>query len=224
MIIDHVWLIFFPEQITRRIIWRTAFPIFLFLVWFNYFYERNTKLWVRWALLQAFLRWWRLLWATSIVYLNILIAIGLVRIILGYLKRIDTVRVECIVCIVSIILIPYSLSIIDYGTLSVLFWLWGYRARKYWLHRSIGSLIVWLVTLHFYVMIVTYGLSISYLLGSIWMILVGWLMLITYKNFSLRPKITLINTSVVFFSTYALEIYGIHIMILGAISTVLQIM
>lgn len=116
MIIDHVWLIFFPEQITRRIIWRTAFPIFLFLVWFNYFYERNTKLWVRWALLQAFLRWWRLLWATSIVYLNILIAIGLVRIILGYLKRIDTVRVECIVCIVSIMLIPYSLSIIDYGT------------------------------------------------------------------------------------------------------------
>ena len=39
MIIDHIWYYVLPEYSFLRVIWRIAFPIFLFLVWFSWSYK-----------------------------------------------------------------------------------------------------------------------------------------------------------------------------------------
>lgn len=216
MIIDHIWFLFFPEQIIWRIIWRTAFPLFLFLVWYNHSYRRKPSLWIWWITLQIALRIWWMYWLTDIWYINILLAIWVTRVLLEFLQKHNSYRVEILIFIVCLWLLRFTYEYIDYGTLSIVFALLWYWVRKYgnWLYINI--LIAFCVWYHLLFMILTRSFGdYTILLGAVWVLLFCSMYLMSKRNYSLMSSHQIYNRSIIALSTYALEIYMLQIIVLG---------
>ncbi len=218
MIIDHVGLIFYPEIQEFRIVWRTAFPIFLFLVWYNHSFRRRNSLRYRGIWFQILLRWGYFLWNTNITYLNILLAIWAVRVILSYLQPYKKIILETVIFLLACWAAWYTFTYIDYGTLSLTFGLLWYRARQYTKSIFLSWIIIASIIYHLFFMVTTRGYDPSFLMVSIGLILCIALLRMQKSNTSLRTQSIPFNQSILFISQNALPIYVAQALILGSIS------
>lgn len=216
MVVDHIWFLFFPEQVIWRIIWRTAFPLFLFLVWYNQSYRWRSSLWIWWIGLQIALWVWRLYWFTDIWYLNILIAIWWTRVIMQAVQRHNSTTAEILLFMLCLWLSRYTYEYIDYGTLSIVFALLWYWVRKYGNTLYVSTLIAFSVGYHLLFMFSTRSLGeYTLLLGAIWIILYLAMYYMSKRNYSLMTTKQTYNKCIMTLSSYALEIYILQAVILG---------
>lgn len=222
MIVDHVWFLRYPEVEVFRVIGRIAFSLFLFLVWRNHSYRWRNDLWLWWILLQI------ALWIAASQGLidlwsaNILIAIGLTRVVLWLIKQVNNQALEWIIFIGAMVYAPFFLHIVDYGTLNLVFGILWYRSRKRWFSWSVAWLILGTVIYHLLVMKDVHAFSPSRdiaLLG-IW-ILLWWTMIwLTRANTPIRLT-QWWDQQLVRISSYALQIYVIQALVLGLIFVLL---
>lgn len=226
MVIDHVWYYFFPEALWLRLVGRIAFPIFLFLVWFSWSYR-----W-RWDIPLL----WVILWIASIFAFqavgvehfitgNILIGITVTRALLDLLKKFDHWTMDAIVMILCISVFgyfahPYLNELIQYGSLSILFWLWWYIAKyhkmlfPYWIAVFIAHFVTTMWVFHF-----------GKIAGSSYMPATLWLFFVVLysaffkisKNNSPMATGNKRDGAVLFLSNHALSIFAIHILLFLAI-------
>ncbi len=147
MIVDHVGFFLYPEIEILRIVGRIAFPLFLFLVGWNHSYQRRPGLRYLWIILQLLMRgavrWWVRAFYSP---LNILLAIGTTRVLLWWLLKQKSQVLERLVMLIALIFATQSQGVVDYGTLSVVFALLGYRVRSWWRSlRSTGIILGWVL-------------------------------------------------------------------------------
>ena len=222
MIIDHLWFYFFPEIIILRFIWRIAFPLFLFLVWFSNSYKQRREIFIRWIIIQTisviiFFKYW--VWYIG---LNILLGIVLWRSIMQVFKKYLSSKIYFlrIITVISFILNPFTTSIIDYGMLSIIFIIFGYLTRQ----QNKYYLIYWIITMsvlfiqnltNFRFDLTLWKWSIAFL-GITYIFMTIVFKLIWQKNTTI--KITKnIDKIILFLSKNALNIYIIHIAIFSLI-------
>lgn len=144
MVIDHVGYFFFPELFWLRRVGRIAFPIFLFLVWYNHSYKRRWSLRIWWGLVQLWLRRWLQQWVWTYgaygwtVWLNILLAIAVTRVLLWWASRFS--GWVAILFLLWVLFFNEGVWEVEYGTMSIIRWCVGYRVRS--LHDNVwmGSL------------------------------------------------------------------------------------
>ncbi len=222
MITDHVWFYFFPEITILRFIWRIAFPLFLFLVWFSNSYKRRRDIFIRWILIQTisviiFFKYW--IWY---VWLNILLGIVLGRSILQIFKKYFSNKIYFlrIITIISFVLNPFTTNIIDYGMLSIIFVIFGYLTRQknkyyliYWIIAMSVLFIQNLTNFRFDLKLWEWSITFLWIIYTLMTIVFK---LIWQKNTTMKitrniDKITL------FISKNALNIYIIHIAIFSVI-------
>lgn len=218
MIIDHVWFLFYPDLLILRIIGRMAFPLFLFLVWYNHSYGWKSSLWVYGAVLQILMRVWSAYWLIDMWYANILLAIWWTRVIMKILQQYDSLVGEIIVYIIGMWLLRYTYEYIDYWTLSVVFALVGYWARKY--GNTVYTSLIIAISVWYHLLFMMYTTSFgqqSILLVLVWLILFACMFLMSKSNYTLQTSHKSVNHFLITISSYALEIYLIQILILGAI-------
>jgi len=218
MIIDHVWLLFFPELDILRIIGRTSFPLFLFLVWYNHSYWWKSSLWIYWTILQMLMWIWSYYWLVDMWYANILLAIWCTIVIMYITQKHHSLVAEIILYLVSAWLARYTYPYMDYGTLSIVFALLGYWTRKYGNTRLISMMITVSVWYHLFFMhsIANFG-DQSILLAFIWVLLFLVMYMMSKRNYALQASNQQFNQLITTISSYALEIYLIQIVILGGI-------
>jgi len=218
MIIDHIWFLFYPEQVIWRIVWRTAFPLFLFLVWYNHSFRWRSSLWIWGIVLQLALWIWWLYGVTDIWYANILLAIWWTRKIMEIVQKYNSYIGEAVLFILCLWLSRYTYEYIDYGTLSIVFALLGYWARKYGNTIYTSLLIAFSVWYHLIFMLLTrsYGEHMV-LFAIVWIILFIAMYLMSKHNYALITSNNKFNTYISTLSSYALEIYILQAVILTSL-------
>ena len=208
MIVDHIWFLFYPDQVIRRIVWRTSFPLFLFLVWYNHSFRWRSSLWIYWIILQLLLRVWSAYWLIDTWYANILLAIWLTRVIMKIVQQYHSLIGEVILFITCLWLLWYTYEYIDYGTLSIVFALLGYWAKKY--GNTIYVSIMIAVSICYHLLFIFYTTSFgeqTMSLAFVWMMLFVGMYLMSRRNYSLLTSNHHYNQLITTLSSYALEIY-----------------
>lgn len=226
MIIDHVWYYFFPDALWLRLIGRIAFPIFLFLVWFSWSYKR------RWDIPLL----WLILWIASVFVFqavgiqeiptaNILIGIALTRAVLFLVQKferwiMDMIVVTVCISVVGYFVHPYLNVAMQYGSLSILFWLWWYLARNYkilfpyWIAVFIAHFMMSMWVFHFGKIA-----GSSYMPATLWCFFV--ILYAVFYRISINNTALLTNSKrdaiALFISNHALWIFVIHILVFLAI-------
>ncbi len=148
MIIDHIGMVFFPEDLYLRAIGRSSFIIWFFFVGYN-FRERTSVIdillfcAVSFAIAKYF-------FIPKILPLNILFSMIISRIMLGYYAK-YIVKNESInlfewffLSITSLALFLLTNSLFEYGTLGILIAIWGYNQKN-----KIGNELIQGLTLSF---------------------------------------------------------------------------
>jgi hypothetical protein len=157
MIIDHIWYFLYPEIIRLRVIGRISFPLFLLLVGYNTSYKSSLSLWSIALLLQ---------WGIYTLYFfgyilypiwNILLAIVVTRVLLWRTSK-QSVYIQIIIFVLSLVCSLYTNNFVDYGTLSVSFGLIGWRMNQYNIHNLINKR--WRVPIIWVIMIIIYMIFI----------------------------------------------------------------
>ncbi len=219
MIIDHIWFFLYPDMEILRLIGRTAFPLFLFLVWWNHKYWFNSKLWFRWIILQVFVRYWYWQGYTEILYLNILLAIWLTRVLLSRINTQQNRLLEFIIFFLAFIYASQTQHLLDYWTISVIFWLLWYWVRDWWISFKSYLLIIFSVIFHLLFMLDFYWFHSSWwwLLILIWCLLVISMSWMSVKNYSMKVM-PLLDSLILRLSRHSLEIYVTHVIIIVSLS------
>jgi hypothetical protein len=178
MIIDHLGLYIFPDNILMRLIGRVAMPLFCFFAGYNFNNKIRPQLLLYGALLYAI---------TLVIYndfttANILISIFLGQIYL-YLfhNQLKTFNIAYIHVVVLTCLWIYTFNITDYGTLSVAIMVLGYVAK----HEPASLKIVSVITQYLSVLhtVVTFEPN-NYQLALVIFIALIVYMLMTIRNFN----------------------------------------
>lgn len=212
MIIDHIGFFFFPEYEILRVIGRLAFPLFLFLVGYNWSFRRRNSLRIYAIIIQFFIWSSYYLWYSSVYYLNILFVIGLVRFILSIVK--DSTPILLFLFFIGLSCVSYTTDYADYGTLSLSFAILWYRAGKY-KHHWFGYLVWWWVLMYYVWFMIENSWFDPSLYGGlviVWIFLfVAWATLYR-RNYS-RKVSPRWDAFVSTFSQNALHIYFIHVVL-----------
>ena len=217
MIIDHLWYYLFPEYNFLRVIWRIAFPIFLFLVWFSWSYSRRRDIPILWIILWWFSyyiynKFWY--WAASA---NILIWITISRFFLNIINKKKYYRVF-IISLFFIWIYPICNKYIDYWSLSFFFALW-WRIAKYhckYFHFWILPMIlaisknIWIFDFWFKQWNYTY----LYIICSLYFFFYFIFFILSKENISMKIEKKWRNSFILFISKHCLALYCIHIPIL----------
>lgn len=221
MIVDHLGYYLFPEVLELRLIGRVAFPIFLFLVGFN-----GSFRW-RWELFWRGIGLWVITAGLSFslgfgnTHANILITILLARMLMEFLEKKKKIWLFIMVFLVLAIGHFWLKERLDYGALGFFFVLRGRLAKKWesWWWRGF-PILIWL----FIQNIQVFDFWVS---KWEWMMsIVLWIAYLSvFLSFFALQKITspLLwkkwwNKSILWISRSALVIYGVHILILIALS------
>lgn len=208
MIIDHVWFLFFPELEILRVIWRAAFPLFLFLVWYNHSYRHRSTLRISGIVLQLILWIWWYYGLTDMRYLNILLSIWITRWIMLYIQKRNILRGEIVIYILCAWLAGISYEYIDYGTLCVVFALLWYRVRKYGNNTYVTWAIFVSMCYHLIFMYTTRGFD-----EQIWWLCIVWILLfiamymMSKQNYVMVSSHIYYDKTILFLSKHALWIY-----------------
>jgi hypothetical protein len=217
MIIDHIWYYIFPDVIWFRLIWRMAFPIFLFLVWFSWSYRRRWNIFI-WAIIiivfNYFVRRKFWFWPETI---DILAGIILARLVLSQLHKVKKKWVFAIIIFVLLISHPFVKEYLSYGTLPIIFAIWWYLARFY---KEYFSIWIFFFVLLFINSILIFGFwyfegnyFLPYVLAVFFWCLYCLFSLLKDENTPLHLG-NLFDKTILWISKNALHIYGIHIIIL----------
>ena len=218
MLIDHIGYYLYPQYERLRLIWRIAFPIFLFLVGFSGSYK-----WRRDIPLIWFFLWWfmklscKYFWIWMDVNLNILIAITLSRWCLFIIDKYRKPRVIISFCITFLLLHTQLRPILEYWSLSFFFALWWRSARYYkqyfhlWIFAFLGLFIYSIYVFKFW-----------YIEGNTLMadILITLFFIVYLLFFALSKENIPLHINkwwdkfILWFSKHALAFYVIHIVIL----------
>jgi hypothetical protein len=240
MVVDHVWFFLFPEFVWLRAIGRWAFPVFLFLVWFNGSYKRRTSLWIAALIVEIPMQILMYQYTGSMGAMNILIGIWLCRLFLSFLSSSYLlVNKRCWPLIllwwwVFFMVFHYwwLQDILDYWGLVFLFGLLGYWYSPKNREKEITSsfshplfhLLFLIITglsvfgLHGRTQFETFGtfftLQDRFLTMVWWLICFSLFIRLTYHNTVLKTGFPLRDGFVLWFSRYALQLYVVHIILL----------
>ncbi len=213
MIIDHLGYFVFPDEIWLRIVGRLAFPLFLMLIGYNLSYRAKKWLRIIWFLLQVVIWWWMRAWVPLDPMLNILLAIALTRVVLWRLTK-QSMRLQIVVCVISILLWSASMSFVDYGTWSVVFWLMWRRIRTKPMNVTLPITYL-LVVLYMIFMVSVFPFS-EYTWVYLWWValLLCFLMTLLAKQNTVLRITPRIDGITLWISTHALLLYCLHWIIL----------
>ncbi len=127
MIIDHIGVYFFPEELWWRAAGRLSAPIWLFLIGYAKTREVPTKLWI--SALILFLS--SFLISDAIFPINILIGIIITRLILDKVTNWFFADREHVVAgiLAALLLMLPTYFLFEYGTLCIMLALYGYLQR-----------------------------------------------------------------------------------------------
>ena len=217
MIVDHVWFLFYPDMEILRVIGRFAFPVFLFLVWYNHSYRFQSRLWIRGVILQIWLWLAARQGYIDLWYANILLGIWATRVLLSRVQRQRQLALELLLFALALVYASQSQYIVDFGTLLIVFGLLWYQARTYRAKILMYLAIVWSVVYHILFMQEMYWFGETMLipLMVVWWLLCISLIWLTRSNTSLTTPSTKINFFLVRVSRHSLELYVMQAAILG---------
>lgn len=234
MIIDHLGYYIFPEYLYLRLIGRIAFPIFLFLVGFNWNFRRRWSLFFIAIGIQILMQiWWTFFYLPGVTTGNILIVIFWARLLLLLINQFKNASSLVYLFPWVIYMLFYTdswalfthniQSILDYGVLGFLFAFSGFFLRK---SQNIFQKIIsvfslgWLFLLLFIsnIQIFHFASNESQLfLMVVYMVLFSLFLLQDYLSYK-KKNLTfdcgfLLNQIFYFISHYALHIYRFHILV-----------
>lgn len=218
MLIDHIGYYLFPQYDWLRLIWRVAFPVFLFLVWFSWSYKRRRDipiigicLRIGLLLCNKFLDIWMGNW------LNILIAICLARVFLSFIDKHRNIRIIVFSCCLLCLIHPYLKQILGYWSFSFLFALRWWIAKNYkryfhiWIIPLFGLLVYSIYVFKFGFF--QWDLTKLYILCSLFTIIYFLFFALSQNNITLKINKRR-DSFILQFSKHALAFYWIHISIL----------
>lgn len=217
MFIDHTGYFLFPEHMRMRAVGRIAFPLFLFLVWFNRSYRWRWSLW--WCALgvQVVLRI-AYVWSFDVdPRINILLAIALVRVMLHAIQWWSDKK-RILLFFVALFLYPFANTLISYGTITIVFallWYWFAWQRTSW--RLFILMILALLTHSVYMLwsefLWVYTWRQIYALFGVMGILGVSMLLMGRENTVMRTGYYR-DTMVLRTSRHALQLYVVHVVVL----------
>jgi hypothetical protein len=217
MFIDHIGYYLFPEYDFLRIIWRVAFPIFLFLVWFSWSYSRRRDIPIIGIILWIFSSYISNKYWYGDTSANILIWITITRFILNYINKKSWYRIIYI-SIFFVLIHPILKNYIDYGSLSIIFGL-RWRIAKY--HKKYFPIwiitLIWLIIYNIWIFdfwFKKWNLNYFFVLCFLYFIIYLLTFILTSENKTIVTNNKWLDTFILYFSTHALDFYWIHIIIL----------
>lgn len=156
MVIDHLGYYLFPEALWMRAVGRMAFPLFLFLVGYNGAWRFD-----RWLLGCALVVLASHAFnGVPMLPLNILFAILLWRLMMGFLEKRPQVLNDLFMLWVAMLVFHVILQfVVEYGTLGLMFAVLGWHHRQGRNDRPIR--IAWLFTLSVFVALQTLSFGFS---------------------------------------------------------------
>ncbi len=230
MIIDHVGFFLFPHISWLRFVGRLSFPVFLFLVWFNWSYKRDWRLWFFWLVVQIPFVFVYLKGYVNDHALNILLWIGFVRLFLFFFHRfavtlssLSRMFLFLLSLVVFLLLFPYTYPIFDYGSMILVFGLLGYFFRFYMISHHHELVFLWVVGLlvfcfHYFTQFHNFGNYLSdlqrFFLSLLYLLELQLFVVLSEKNYSLFVS-EKFNRVLIYLSSRALEIYVLHIVLLS---------
>lgn len=230
MIVDHIGFFIFPHVPLLRLVGRLAFPVFLFLVWFNWSYTFDRRLWLFWLIVQVPFTFVYLQWYVTDYVFNILLCIWLVRLFLLFFHRIavslsSSVRMIFFFffLLFFFLIFPYTYTVLDYGSIIFAFGMLGYFFRFYFVSGYLDSfLLLFLGTIvfcfHYFTQLFVFWSFFSelhrFLLSLFYVFELQVFVLLSEKNYSLCMG-KWIDSVISRSSRYALSIYVFHIVVLS---------
>jgi hypothetical protein len=206
MVIDHLGLYFFPEQIWMRAVGRTVMPVFCFFAGYNFHQKPRSIILVYGLILYAM---------TFAIYqqfvaFNILIAIYLGQWYLHLFQNQLQYNLYLYIHVIfTSLLYLLTSDYMDYGTLGIAIMLIGFGARNNDVDRNLMVFSA-LVLSFFHTALIFSGMINLYIAA---IIAIAEYLFITYKDFT-----TLINIRFYrIFSRKALIIYFVHFAIIQII-------
>lgn len=145
MVIDHVGKYFYPDINEFRLIGRMAFPLFMFLIGWSLQYDfRKSLLFFALALTAV-----DIVTHQAILPLNILYAILLTRVVIGWLHKGSYVKTHLFVIFALLFVwwLPLRL-LVDYSTTAIMFAICGYLVRKKARDKKVISFFVLTAVFH----------------------------------------------------------------------------
>ena len=217
MLLDHLWYYVFPEYVFLRVIWRIAFPIFLFLVWFSWSYSWRRDIPIIGLLLWGgsyyiYNQYW--FWSPDA---NILIWITISRFFLNIIDKKNYYRI-LIFSFLFIIIHPILYKYVDYWSLSFFFvlrWRIAKNHSKYfffWIFPLILCIINNINVFDFWFKHWDY--KYFYIILIIYFIFYCFAFLLSKENLNFQTWKKWRDNLILWFSKHSLAFYRIHIVIL----------
>jgi len=232
MIVDHIGFFVFPHLPLLRLIGRLAFPVFLFLVWFNWSYKFDRRLWLFWLIVQIPFTFVYLAWYVTDYVLNILLCIWLVRLFLSFFHRISVslsswVRMFFFFfsLLFFFLLFPYTYTILDYGSMVFVFGMLGYFFRFYYVSSYLNFFLllfmgIFVFCFHYFTQFFVFWFFFSelqwFVLSLFYIFELQLFVVLSEKNYSLCVS-KWIDWVISRSSRYALGIYVFHIVLLSCL-------
>ena len=217
MLLDHLWYYVFPEYNFLRVIWRIAFPIFWFLVWFSWSYSWRRDIPIIWALLWIFSYYiYNQYWFWS-PYANILIWITISRFFLNIIDKKNYYRI-LIFSFLFVIIHPILYKYVDYWSLSFFFvlrWRIAKNHSKYfffWIFPLIWCIINSIQVFDFWFKHWDY--NYFYIILIIYFIFYCFAFFLSKENSNFQTWKKWRDNLILWFSKHSLAFYRIHIVIL----------
>lgn len=130
MIIDHIGLYFYPNELWMRAIGRVAAPIWLFFVGYNY--KSGSSYLSQIFFLAILLQSIAILYGNVYIFpLDVLFTVIIALVVLDYYERCykaESIRIF-LLAILVLIFYPYTKYITQYGILGVYMSIWGYNYK-----------------------------------------------------------------------------------------------
>ncbi|MGH1378689.1 MAG: TraX family protein [Alphaproteobacteria bacterium] len=221
MVVDHVGYFFFTEQEWFRVVGRLSMPVWFFLIGYARTRDVPVIFWLGGALLGVA----SLLSGEALLPLNILIALGVTRLVIDRVMGAALRGREAFlgVCFLLLLVAVPSVIVFEYGTLGLLFAMYGYLCR----HKGDGRLSGEGMVFFAVGVVIAYVVFQSVLLGGIGRVQflsllggVGALMVLLYcfapREFDVRAGWA--RKPLQFCGRYTLEIYVFHVLAFKAIA------
>jgi hypothetical protein len=234
MIIDHIGLFFFPDDLTWRAV-ANSMPVWLFLIGYANTRDITAKL----IFIAAFVAFVNFMAGLGLFAMNILVSIILVRLVVNPVaKMIFRNRETLIAGIIVLTILYFPTSIfVEYGTLALLWALYGAVVRGFIDHnRTFNGLISNMFRHRLQVFL--FGVLCLVIFYTIQMILFGFtgtdaligivsgylvvLICLFFRPAVFKTGFGFLSPVLKFTGRYTLEIYALHLTVFAIISYWLQ--
>lgn len=140
MLIDHIGVIFFPDEATWRIIGRIAFPFYAYAIIVGYYHTANVKRYVLRLLTLAFIAQIPFMLAFNTWKLNVIFTLFVSLVVLIILKKLNNVGLTLLVLVTASLLM--EIVPMDYGAYGMLLIVIYRYCNAYWkliLHFALNA-------------------------------------------------------------------------------------